>query len=221
MARALKCPDPELFRNRSPPAAALVAVPAGPVTGTLSHTFGILVMPPTRMTSPMSLLLTSASCMAFWHGATVLLIRSATMPSNCERLSFMFRCFGPEASIVRYGKLISVCSTKTDSVKSTHRKQGSPTQVSDQATGSVLPALKHRRACALKAQSPPGSRYVCILHFRQEVRKILLHISRLQLLSTNFNTPCYSEVPHGHGRSVLLLFTACVIVVYAHSLSVL
>lgn len=66
-----------------------------------AHTFGILVMPPTRMTSPMSLLLTSASCMAFWQGATVLLIRSATMPSNCARLSFMFKCFGPEASMVR------------------------------------------------------------------------------------------------------------------------
>lgn len=72
------------------------------------HTLGILVIPPTRITSPMSLLLTSASCMAFWHGAMVLLIRSVTIPSNWARVSFIFKCLGPEASIVRYGKLMSV-----------------------------------------------------------------------------------------------------------------
>lgn len=45
----------------------------------VSCTLGILDMPPTRMTSPMSDLLTSASFMALWQGSTVFLIRSPTM----------------------------------------------------------------------------------------------------------------------------------------------
>ena len=44
-------------------------------------------MPPTSKTSPISALLTSASDSALWHGDTVRLIRSATNPSNLERVS--------------------------------------------------------------------------------------------------------------------------------------
>ncbi|KAL8580855.1 hypothetical protein ACOMHN_017359 [Nucella lapillus] len=72
-------------------------------------------MPPTRMTSPMSDLLTSASCRAFWHGPTVRFTRGSTRDSNLDRVSFRFMCLGPLASIVRYGKLMSVCNQKQSS----------------------------------------------------------------------------------------------------------
>ena len=71
-------------------------------------TLGILVIPPTRITSEMSLLPTSASLMAFSQGVTVLCTSSETRLSNLERVSWRFMCLGPDASIVRNGRLISV-----------------------------------------------------------------------------------------------------------------
>ena len=72
-------------------------------------TLGIRVIPPTSKTSPISDFSTLASCIAFLHGSTVLLISGLTRVSNLALVSFKFICFGPLASIVKYGKLISVC----------------------------------------------------------------------------------------------------------------
>ena len=67
---------------------------------TLSCTFGMRVMPPTRITSSMSVTVTPASLMAVRHGAMVRSISSSTSDSSLARVSLMFRCFGPEASAV-------------------------------------------------------------------------------------------------------------------------
>ena len=71
-------------------------------------TFGILVIPPTNKTSLMSLFPTSASFSAFSQGATVLPTRSDTRDSNFDLVSWRFMCLGPDASIVRKGRLMSV-----------------------------------------------------------------------------------------------------------------
>ena len=42
--------------------------------------------------------------------------RSSTSDSSLARVSFMFRCFGPAASAVMYGRLISVCWLKDSSI---------------------------------------------------------------------------------------------------------
>lgn len=65
-------------------------------------------MPPTKRTSPMSDLETSASWIAFLQGSTVFRMSPSTRVSNLERLNFKFMCFGPDASMVRYGRLMSV-----------------------------------------------------------------------------------------------------------------
>lgn len=49
---------------------------------TVSITFGMRDIPPTRMTSLMSEALTPASERAFLHGSTVLVIRPPTRPSS-------------------------------------------------------------------------------------------------------------------------------------------
>ena len=77
-------------------------------------TLGIRVIPPTSKTSPMSLLLISASRRHFLHGSIVRCTRSATRDSNLARVSFMAKCFGPLASTVIYGKLMSVYRSKTE-----------------------------------------------------------------------------------------------------------
>ena len=70
---------------------------------------GILVEPPTRITSWMSEVDRPASLSAFMHGSTVLSTRSATNSSNLARVSVKFRCLGPDESAVTKGRLISVC----------------------------------------------------------------------------------------------------------------
>jgi hypothetical protein len=67
---------------------------------TSSCTLGMRVMPPTRMTSPMSETFTPASLMAILQGSMVRWIRSSTRDSNLARVIFMTRCLGPEASAV-------------------------------------------------------------------------------------------------------------------------
>ena len=42
------------------------------------------------------------------HGSIVRSIRSATKDSNLARVNVVLKCFGPVASAVRYGRLISV-----------------------------------------------------------------------------------------------------------------
>eukprot|EP00732_Lithocolla_globosa_P002539 Lithocolla_globosa_v1_NODE_1685_length_2400_cov_184.983369.p2 type:complete len:134 gc:universal NODE_1685_length_2400_cov_184.983369:1085-1486(+) len=64
------------------------------------ETFGILVIPPTRMTSSMSVTLIPASLMAFLQGLMVRSISFWVRDSNLERLSLTFRCLGPVLSAV-------------------------------------------------------------------------------------------------------------------------
>ena len=79
----------------------------------LTHTLGILVIPPTSSISPISLFSMPASLRHFLQGSTVLWIRSLTRDSNFARVSFMAKCLGPLASTVMYGKLMSVCKNHT------------------------------------------------------------------------------------------------------------
>lgn len=64
-------------------------------------TLGILVIPPTKITSWISDFFTSASLIAFLQGSTVLLMRSDTKLSNLDLVNFIFKCFGPLESTVR------------------------------------------------------------------------------------------------------------------------
>mmetsp|Transcript_7798 Transcript_7798/g.22142 ORF Transcript_7798/g.22142 Transcript_7798/m.22142 type:complete len:227 (+) Transcript_7798:359-1039(+) len=75
---------------------------------TLSCTLGMRVMPPTRMTSWISLVDRPASFTHFSHGDMVRCTRSSTMPSNWALVIFTFMCFGPEASAVMKGRDTSV-----------------------------------------------------------------------------------------------------------------
>lgn len=79
-------------------------------------TFGILVIPPTSNTSPISFLFTSASWRAFWQGDIVFLMRSPTRLSNLDLDSLRFMCLGPEESTVRYGRFTSVCIDEESSI---------------------------------------------------------------------------------------------------------
>src|SRR5665213_3974038 len=83
---------------------------------TASCTFGIRVMPPTRITSAMSESLTPASLIATRQGSTVREISSSTNDSSLARVIFIDRCFGPLASAVMYGRLISVCCRLESSI---------------------------------------------------------------------------------------------------------
>ena len=75
---------------------------------TASITFGILVIPPTKITSLISPALKPASLSAFLHGSIDLSIKSDTKVSNLDLESFIFKCFGPDASAVMKGRLTSV-----------------------------------------------------------------------------------------------------------------
>ena len=78
------------------------------ISFTFSCTLGIRLIPPTRITSSMSEALSPASFSANSQGPTVRSTRSSTSASYLARLSLMLRCFGPEASAVINGRLISV-----------------------------------------------------------------------------------------------------------------
>mmetsp|Transcript_4244 Transcript_4244/g.6281 ORF Transcript_4244/g.6281 Transcript_4244/m.6281 type:complete len:225 (-) Transcript_4244:682-1356(-) len=82
---------------------------------TVSCTFGILVIPPTRITSWSSVLLMSASLMHFLHGSRVLSTRSCTRDSNWALEILVFMCFGPVASAVMKGRETSVCASPSSS----------------------------------------------------------------------------------------------------------
>ena len=75
---------------------------------TISWTAGMRVWPPTRTTSSMSLGLSPASLSACWTGPLVRSTRSPTSCSSLARVRFSDRCFGPLASAVMKGRLISV-----------------------------------------------------------------------------------------------------------------
>jgi hypothetical protein len=81
---------------------------------TNSCTMGIRVAPPTRTTSFISLAANPASFNALSNGFLQRLSRSAVICSKFARVSFSCKCFGPLASAVIYGRLISL-SNKVDS----------------------------------------------------------------------------------------------------------
>ena len=68
---------------------------------------GILVWPPTKITSLMSLTVKFFSAKVCSTNLTDLTIISPTNSSNLALVNFMTKCFGPEASEVINGKLIS------------------------------------------------------------------------------------------------------------------
>ena len=83
---------------------------------TASCTLGMRVCPPTKITSSMSLADTPASLRAVRHGAIVRSTKSSTRDSSLARLIFIAKCFGPLASMLTYGKLISVCWLDDNSI---------------------------------------------------------------------------------------------------------
>ena len=82
---------------------------------TASWTFGMRVWPPTSTTSSTSLAVTPESCIACRHGPSERSTRSATSDSSLARVSVITRCFGPLASAVMNGRLISVCTVELSS----------------------------------------------------------------------------------------------------------
>ncbi len=74
---------------------------------TFSTTAGIRVIPPTSTISSISLAFTSASLSAFSTGSTKRSIRSFTSSSSLDLVSLYSKCFGPSASAVMNGRLIS------------------------------------------------------------------------------------------------------------------
>ena len=83
---------------------------------TVSCTFGILVIPPTRITSSILPLSTPASCTHFLQGSRVLPTKSATIPSNWALPSLTLRCLGPVASAVMNGNETSVVLRPSNSL---------------------------------------------------------------------------------------------------------
>ena len=65
-------------------------------------------MPPTNITSSISEAERPASFKAALHGSILLVIKSSTRLSNLALVILMFKCFGPDASAVIYGRLTSV-----------------------------------------------------------------------------------------------------------------
>ena len=83
---------------------------------TVSIIFGILVIPPTRITSSISDAFTPASFNAALQGTIVRSTSFSTSRSSLALVSLIFRCFGPLASAVIKGRLMSVCSDADSSI---------------------------------------------------------------------------------------------------------
>ena len=83
---------------------------------TVSITFGILVIPPTSITSPISPADKPASFIAVLHGSIVFSIKSAHSDSSFALVNFMLRCFGPVLSAVINGRFTSVCVEEDNSI---------------------------------------------------------------------------------------------------------
>ena len=83
---------------------------------TSSITLGILVIPPTKITSLISLADNPASLRAVLQGGIVLPIKSSTKASNFALVIFILICFGPVLSAVINGKLISVWAAEDSSI---------------------------------------------------------------------------------------------------------
>ena len=83
---------------------------------TASCTAGILVEPPTKIISSISLLESPAAFKAVWQGSIVRFTKSAINCSNLALVNVLTKCLGPEAVAVTYGKLISVCAEEDNSI---------------------------------------------------------------------------------------------------------
>mmetsp|Transcript_7974 Transcript_7974/g.20326 ORF Transcript_7974/g.20326 Transcript_7974/m.20326 type:complete len:350 (+) Transcript_7974:441-1490(+) len=79
------------------------------IFSTVSTTLGMRDIPPTRMTSSISLVEMPASVMHFLQGMVVRSMRSLTRSSNLARETLTFRCLGPLASAVMKARLMSAC----------------------------------------------------------------------------------------------------------------
>ena len=77
---------------------------------------GILVIPPTSITSFISVVLIFASFTANLHGAIVCSTKSIIRFSNCDLEIVLTKCFGPEASAVIKGRFISLSITVESSI---------------------------------------------------------------------------------------------------------
>ena len=75
---------------------------------TSSITLGILVIPPTRTISSISLADKPASLRAVLQGGIVLVIKSSTKASSFALVILRLICFGPVLSAVINGRFISV-----------------------------------------------------------------------------------------------------------------
>ena len=78
---------------------------------TASTTLGMRVMPPTSTTSSIWALEKPLSFRACWQGPMVRSIRSSTRLSSLARVSFTFRCSGPEAFMEMKGRFTSYWAT--------------------------------------------------------------------------------------------------------------
>ena len=67
------------------------------------------------MISSISEAFNPASFKAFLHGPNVLCTRSSVIDSNCALDIFLTKCFGPDASALKYGRLISVSNDEDSS----------------------------------------------------------------------------------------------------------
>ena len=77
---------------------------------------GIRVCPPTSTTSLILPASMPASFMHCLHGPTERWMMSSTIDSSFARVSFLTRCFGPPASAVMKGRLISVSMVVESSI---------------------------------------------------------------------------------------------------------
>jgi len=72
------------------------------------YTLGILVIPPTNITSSILSLLNPESFKQFSQGLMVLYKNASVKFSNFALVNVILQCLGPVASAVKYGKFISV-----------------------------------------------------------------------------------------------------------------
>ena len=77
---------------------------------------GILVDPPTRITSSISFFVKLASFKAFLTGSIERFTKESDNCSNFALVKVVTRCFGPEDVAVTYGKFISVCADEESSI---------------------------------------------------------------------------------------------------------
>ena len=77
---------------------------------------GILVEPPTKITSSISEVDKPASFNAFATGSIERLTKSADNCSNLALVKVFTKCLGPVAVAVIYGRLISVCVVAESSI---------------------------------------------------------------------------------------------------------